>query len=98
MEHFAIYFQHGIRGVIPYSEFIVRTRDAMAERGIGVYLGDDMAIDGSDAEGIFSGTSAEAIFEFIREDLSSLTFMKGAKVTLIFGELDAGSRREQFFI
>lgn len=98
LEHLVIYFLHGIRDIIPYSEFIVRTRAAMAERGLGEYLGDDMAIDGGDAEGVFAGPSAREIFEFMREDLNSFPFMKGAKVTLVFGELNAGSAEEAFLI
>lgn len=98
MEHLVIYFLHGIRDIIPYSEFIARTRAAMADRELRDYLGDDMSIDGGDAEGVFAGPSARNIFEFIREDLDSFTFMKGAKVTLVFGELDEGTDREEFFI
>ena len=98
MEHLVIYFRHGIRDIIPYSEFISKYRNSMVECGIGEYLGDDMAIDGGDAEGVFAGPSSKELFAFIRQDLCALPFMKGAKVTLVFGELDENSHREEFFI
>lgn len=98
MEHLVIDFRHGIRDVIPYSEFISKCRIAMAERGIGEYLGDDMAIDGGDAEAVFSGQSSKELFAFIKQDLCALPFMKGAKVTFVFGELEQGNPSEEFFI
>lgn len=98
MEHVVIYFMHGIRDIIPYSDFILKQRNVMAESGLGEYLGDDMAIDGGDAEGIFAGPSATKLFEFMKQDLYALPFMKGAKVTLVFGELDEGNPSEEFFI
>ena len=60
----------------------------MAESGIGEYLGDDIAIDGGDAEGVFAGPSSKAIFAFIRQDMCAWPFMNGAKVTFVFGELE----------
>ena len=98
MEHLVIYFRHEIRDIIPYSEFISKYRKAMTECGIGEYLGDDMAIDGGDAEGVFAASSSEKLFEFIKKDLCALPFMKGAKVTLVFGELDESSAKEEYQI
>ena len=66
--------------------------------GIGEYLGDDRAIDGGDAEGVFAGSSSKELFAFIRQDLCTLPFMKGAKVTFVFGELEQGNPSEEFFI
>ena len=98
MEHLVIDFRHGIRDVIPYCDFISKCRIAMAERGIGEYLGDDMAIDGGDAEGVFAGHSSKELFAFIRQDLCALPFMKGARVTFVFGALGQGSLSEEIFI
>ena len=98
MEYLTIYFQHGIRDIIPYSDFIQKIRLTLSESGAGEYLGDDMAIDGGDAEGVFSGQSARALFEILRDDLDKLSFMRGARVTLVFGELDSGARQEEFNI
>lgn len=98
VEHLVIYFSHGIRDIILYSDFISKYRSAIAACGIGEYLGDDMAIDGGDAEGVFAGPSSKKLFEFIKQDLCALRFMKGAKVTLVFGDLDEGSPQEEFLI
>lgn len=97
-EHLVIYFEHGIRDIIPYSEFIAGIRPTLKDRGLGEYLGDDMAIDGGDAEGVFSCSSARGLFHFLKEPLSKLNFMTGAKVTLIFGELESGAPTHEFHI
>lgn len=98
MEHLVINFKHGIRDIIPFTEFIIKYRGALAENETGEYLGDDMAIDGGDAEGVFAGPSCRKLFDFIKQDLCALPFIKGAKVTLVFGELDANSSTEEFFV
>jgi hypothetical protein len=98
MEHVIIYFTHGIRDIIPYSEFIEKVRPILDENEIGKYLGDDMAIDGGDAEGVFSCQSAQTLFDLIRVDLETLSFMRNAKVTFVFGELDSGAHQKEFFI
>ena len=98
MEHLIIYFRHGIRDIIPYSDFIANVRPVLDERGLGQYLGDDMAIDGGDTEGIFSCHNARSLFDFLKEDLSRLKFMAGAKVTFVHGELDSGAPTEEFYI
>lgn len=98
MEHLTIYFTHDIRDILPYSDFIAKVRPAIEASGVGEYLGDDMAIDGGDAQGVFACRSARALFEFIRPQLSQLAFMKGAKVTFVFGALDSDADREEFYI
>lgn len=98
MEHVTIYFRHGIRDVIPYSKFIQKVRPILEQGRIGVYLGDDMAIDGGDAEGVFSCASARTLFDIIRADLDELPFMRGAKVVFVFGEQDSDAAREEFYI
>jgi hypothetical protein len=97
VEHLVIYFKHGIQDLIPYCDFIAKTRLKLERSGAGEYLGDDMAIDGGDAEGVFACRSARELFTFLREDLGKLTFMSGAKVTLVFGALDADAPREEFY-
>ena len=96
MEHLVIYFKHGIRDITPYSEFIERVRSSLLENGLGEYLGDDMAIDGGDAEGIFSCTNAATLFNHLRTDLCQLPFMRGAKITFVFGSIDTGAPQEAF--
>lgn len=97
-EHLVIDFRHDIRDIIPYCEFVTSVRSVIEERGLGEYLGDDMAIDGGDAEGVFSCSSARELFNFLKKPLSNLTFMAGAKVTLVFGELESGASTEEFFV
>lgn len=98
MEHVIIYFKHDIQDIIPYCEFIEKIRQILEKNKVGEYIGDDMAIDGGDAEGIFSGQSAQNIFDIIRGDLELLPFMRGAKVTFVFGALDSDAPRKEFII
>jgi hypothetical protein len=98
MEHLVIYFHHSIRDIIPYSEFISNTRLRLELNGLGEYLGDDVAIDGGDAEGVFSCPNAKILFDFLEKDLFALPFMKDAKITFIFGEIDSDSPRKEFYI
>jgi len=79
MEHLSIYLKRDIRDIFPYSDFIAKVRPALEADGVGGYLGDDMAIDGGDAEGVFACRSARALFEFIRPQLSQLAFMSGRR-------------------
>ncbi|OHX21402.1 hypothetical protein [Chromobacterium sphagni] len=98
MEHVIINFKHGIRDIIPYSEFIDKLRPILERNGAGEYLGDDMAIDGGDAEAVFSCHSAQTLYGIILGDLELLPFMRGAKVTFVFGALDLDVPQEEFFM
>ncbi|MBW7566682.1 hypothetical protein KIF53_12075 [Chromobacterium subtsugae] len=98
MEHVIIYFTHSIRDIIPYSDFINKLRPILEKNGVREYLGDDMAIDGGDAEAVFSCHSAQTLYDSIQGDLELLPFMRGAKVTFFFGALDLDVPQEEFFI
>jgi hypothetical protein len=98
MEHLVIHFWHDIRDITPYCEFVEGIRPALERDALGEYLGDDMAIDGGDAEAVFACASARRLFEFLRERLVELPFMHGAKVTLIFGEIDTSAPQEEYFL
>lgn len=98
MEHLVIYFYHNIGDIVPYCDFVRKIRPELEINGLGQYLGDDMAIDGGDAEAIFSCISAKELFEFLKEDIAKLQFMRGAKVTFVFGELDAEAKEESIYL
>lgn len=87
MEHLRIHFRHDLQAIQPYCEFVERTRRRLADNGLGEYLGDDMAIDGGDAEALFACPDARALFAFLHEDLKALDFMAGATIQLIHGAL-----------
>ena len=98
MEHVTIDFKHGIQDLIPYTDFVLKIKSELEKSSLGEYLGDDMAIDGGDAEAIFSCASAKELFEFIKNDLASLPFMEGAEVTFTYGDLESNSPKEKFSI
>jgi hypothetical protein len=98
VEHLVLDFKHDIRDVIPYSNFIQEIRPVLSETRTGEYLGDDMAIDGGDAEAVFSSADARALFTLLEPRLKMLPFMRAARVTLVFGELDSGAESCQLTI
>ena len=96
MQHLVIEFQHRIEDVIPYCEFIKMLRPQLEKGGFGSYVGDDMAIDGGDAEATFVGGDARKLFNFVAPQLETLPFMSGAKITLVFGPLESGAEECTF--
>ncbi len=84
--------------IIPYTDFIMEVKAEILNKGLGEYLGDDMAIDGGDAEAVFACGSAKELFEYIKGGLADLSFMHGAKVTFTFGELESGAPEKEFYI
>jgi hypothetical protein len=95
IQHLVLYFEHDIRDIIPYSEFIQEIRPILEKADLGEYLWDDMAIDGGDAEATFSAPDATALYEFLLPRLSKLKFLRGAKVRLIFGPIDGDAAYEE---
>ncbi|MBX7223984.1 MAG: hypothetical protein K1Y36_28975 [Blastocatellia bacterium] len=93
MQHLIIEFNHQIEDVIPYCEFIQKLKPHLEDSDVGHYLGDDMALDGGDAEVVFECRDAKKLFEFVTPLLKTLPFMTQAKATLIFGPL--GSKAEE---
>lgn len=91
MQHLIINFTHQIQDVIPFCQFIEGIRPVLSEAKIGHYVGDDMAIDGGDAEAIFSGADARSLLSFLEPHLRKLPFLRNAQVTLVFGALDSGA-------
>lgn len=98
MEHVTINFKHGIEDLIPYTDFVMKIKSELEKNALGEYLGDDMAIDGGDAEANFSCANAKELFEFIKNDLSSLSFMKGAEIIFTYRNLESNSPEEKFSI
>lgn len=94
MEYIKLYFKHGMRDIIPYSDFIKQARSQILPQVQAKYLGDDMAIDGGDAEGVFSCSDAKKLFELLEPEMRKLQFLQGAKVTIVLGEVDEGSPEE----
>jgi hypothetical protein len=68
----------------------------LADTGVGEFVGDDMAIDGGDAEAVFRGADADLLYATISPVLKELPFMRNAKVTLIYGSLNAGAPEKTF--
>ena len=98
MLHLVIDFKHAIQDVIPFCKFVETIKPVLAQAGAGEYLGDDMAIDGGDAEAFFSCPDANVLFNILEPHLRGLSFMRQAKVTLVFGQLDSGADSRQVIL
>ena len=94
-QHLVLYFRHDIRDIVPYCEFIEEIRPILEKAQLGEYLGDDMAIDGGDAEATFVGPDVNALYEFLLSRLAKLDFLHGAKVKLVFGPVDTDCESEE---
>ncbi len=91
MQTVVVYFKPDIRDIIPYSDAVRRIRQLLAENGAGEYIEDDMAIDGGDAEAILRGENADTLYNTIAPVLANLPFMRGGRVTLIYGPMNSDS-------
>jgi hypothetical protein len=91
MQHLIFAFEHRIEDIIPYSEFVQKLRPLLHANKLGSYVGDDMAIDGRDAEAVFAGDDVQALFAFVAPRLKQLPFMRDATATLVLGALDCGA-------
>lgn len=96
MQHVVLYFRHDIRDIIPFHDAVGQLRRLVSDTEIGEYLGDDMAIDGGDAEAVFSGADADLLYQTISPVLKELPFLQGAKVTLVYGPLNSGATERTF--
>ncbi len=65
-----------------------RLEAAIAAAGVGEFDGNDVAVDGSDANLYMYGPNADKLFDVIRPILEGIDYMKGAKVTLRYGPPD----------
>lgn len=98
MEHLVLMFEHGIQDVISYCQFIERIKPQLAEGKVGSYIGDDMAIDGGDAEAVFASKDVRALYEFLVPHLLQLPFMRKAQVRLVYGPIEGDSRQQQLIL
>ncbi len=95
MEHLVLLFRHDMRDVIPYCQFVAQLKTQLAEKQLGEYIEDDMAIDGGDAEAVFSSSDVRLLYEFLAPQLRELPFMREAEIKLIFGPLESDSVQQE---
>jgi hypothetical protein len=98
MEHLILQFEHDIRDLIPYSEFVQAVRPDLAQKNLGEYLGDDMAIDGGDAVATFASPDVHSLFDYLVPLMRELPFLREARITFVFGPLESDAKREQFIL
>ena len=98
MEHLVLMFRHDIRDVIPYCQLIAQVKVQLTEKHLGEYIGDDMAIDGGDAEAVFASSDVRALYEFLAPQLRELPFMREAQIKLIFGPLEGNSGQQELVL
>jgi hypothetical protein len=93
MQHVIVYFEHTIQDLIPWCEWVQQMKPELVSSGTGEFVGDDMAIDGGDCEAVFRGTDADALYEFLRPRLLSLSFLNtpATRVELVYGDHESSA-------
>ena len=80
-----VYFSYGSTNFQHLYALEDLVRHAITDAAVGQYEGHDLATDGSDGTFYMYGPDAEAIFRVIDPVLTASPLMRGATVTLWFG-------------
>ncbi len=93
-----VYFEYGKENLDPLHDLERQLEELLANKGIGVYDGHEIATDLSDGFLYLYGDNAERLFKAIRETLETTDFMRGAKVKLRFGPPEEGVKEIELTI
>lgn len=96
MQHLIFEFNHQIEDVIPFCEFIQTLKPKTQVHDIGSYLGDDMSIDGGDAEATFECRDAKMLLSLSYLCLSSFLFMPMPRQLWFLIRLKADQKKPLF--
>ena len=80
-----VYFSYGSTNFQHLYSLEDSLRIAISEAKAGEYDGHEVATDGSDGAYYMFGPDAEALYKVISPVLAASPFMRGAKVSLLFG-------------
>ncbi|PWH87049.1 hypothetical protein [Brumimicrobium oceani] len=85
-----IYFDYGYETTYELYTLMYELIEIIKEKDLGVYDGNELALDHSDGIMYMYGPSAERLFNGIKSTLEKVDFMKGAKANMRFGPLEGG--------
>jgi hypothetical protein len=75
-----------------------RLEAAISTAQVGVYDGNEVAVDGSDGYLYMYGTDADKLFEVVWPILEAESFMQGALITKRYGPPEDGVREENIVL
>jgi hypothetical protein len=84
-----IYFNYGFETTDELYSLMYKIIDIIKAKGLGVYDGNELALDHSDGIMYLYGSSAEKLYNEIKPILEQTSFMKGAKINMRFGPLES---------
>ena len=83
-----IYFDYGFETTDELYSLMYKLIGMIEEKNLGVYDGNELALDHSDGIMYMYGPSAENLFNGIKSTLENSDFMTGAKANMRFGPLE----------
>lgn len=86
-----IYFDYGFETTDELYSLMYELIDVIEEGNLGVYDGNELALDHSDGIMYMYGPSAENLYNGIKSTLEKSDFMKDAKANMRFGPLEGGT-------
>lgn len=87
-----VHFQYRINKLEPLHNLEKELEQIIEKEGVGEYDGHEIAMDYSDGFLYMYGKNADDLFNSVKPTLENSDFMKGAIVTLRFGQPEDGVR------
>jgi len=80
-------FSYGLESTKELFDLEDLLESAIESAGVGDFDGDEIAADLSDGYLYMYGPDADVVYSVVEPILKSISFMKSAQVTLVYGEL-----------
>jgi hypothetical protein len=93
-----VHFEYGSTDLTQLHALEEKISAALAADGIGDFDGDEVATSGKDGYLYMYGPSADAVLELVRPLLEESPFMRGARITRVYGELGSDAGRAESII
>lgn len=90
-----VHFNYGCTDLKPLRDLEGQLEKALYSSGVGDFDGDEIAVSGKDGYLYMYGASADRVYDVVLPILQRAAFMRGAKVTRVYGELGSEARRAE---
>ena len=88
-----VHFQYGLHDLGPLKELESRLEVAVETSQVGDLDGDEVAVDLSSGALYLYGPDVDRLYEVVEPILENYSFMRGARVTKVYGSLGSNCRR-----
>lgn len=93
-----VHFQYGSTDLSRLYALEARLEAAIRAAKAGEFDGDEVAVDGSDGFLYMYGPSGDLLYESVKPILESCDFMRGAKVTIRYGDAKSDVRTKEIWV